>query len=86
MQACVATCHIFRFRMTGDFANKLLIFMRKYPPALWKDKPGAASLLRQCERAAELWYAAAESNGLWQGEAKDEFRRYTQGLEIETED
>jgi hypothetical protein len=22
MQACVATCHIFRFRMTGDFANK----------------------------------------------------------------
>lgn len=60
--------------------------MQKYPPALWKDKPGAASLLRQCERAAELWYAAAESNGLWQGEAKDEFRHYTQGLEIETED
>jgi predicted esterase len=66
--------------------DKLLIFMRKYPPVLWKEKPGAASLLRQCERAAEFWYAAAKSNGLWQGAAKDEFRRYTQGLEIETKD
>lgn len=66
--------------------DKLIIFMRKYPPILWKEKPGSAKLLKQCERAANLWYAAAKSNGLWQGAAKDEFKRYTQGLEIETEE
>lgn len=64
--------------------DKLIIFMRKFPPILWKDKPGSAKLLAQCGRAAELWYAAAKANGLWKGAAKDEFKRYTQGLEIET--
>jgi predicted esterase len=66
--------------------DKLVIFMRKYPPILWKDKPGAANLLKQCERAARASYQAAESKGLWQGAAKDEFKRYTQGLAIETEE
>ncbi len=66
--------------------DKLLGFMRKYPPAVWKGKPGAANLLKQCERAANIWYAAAKSNGLWKGAAKDEFKRYTQGLEIKTAD
>jgi poly(3-hydroxybutyrate) depolymerase len=65
--------------------DKLLTFMRKYPPTLWKDKPGSASLLKQCERAAKIWHAAAKANGLWKGAAKEEFLRYTQGLEIETE-
>ena len=65
---------------------KLLAFMRKYPPILWKERPGAAKLLAQCGRAADLWYHAAKSNGLWKGAAKDEFKRYTQGLEIETTD
>lgn len=66
--------------------DKLIIFMRKYPPILWKDKPGSEKLLKQCKRAADLWYAAAKSNGLWKGAAKDEFNRYTQGLEIKTTD
>ena len=66
--------------------DKLIIFMRKYPPAIWKDKPGAAKLLKQCEGAAKTWHAAAKANGQWKGAAKDEFKRYTQGLEIETAD
>jgi predicted esterase len=66
-------------------SDKLLAFMRKYPPALWKDKPGAEKLLAQCKGAAETWYAAAKANGLWKGAAKEDFLRYTQGLEIETE-
>lgn len=66
--------------------DKLLTFMRKYPPNLWKDKPGSASLLKQCERAASASYQAAKAKGLWQGAAKEEFKRYTQGLEIITED
>lgn len=64
----------------------LLTFMRKYPPALWKDKSGSEKLIAQCKQAAELWYAAAKANGLWNGEAKEDFLRYTQGLDIETED
>lgn len=66
--------------------DKLLIFMRRYPPHLWKDKPGSENLLKQCERAANLWYQAAKEKGLWTEAAKDEFRRLTQGLEIKTED
>jgi poly(3-hydroxybutyrate) depolymerase len=66
--------------------DKLIIFMRKYPPILWKDKPGSAKLLEQCERAASASYEAAKAKGLWKGAAKEEFKRYTQGLEIKTED
>lgn len=66
--------------------DKLLAFMRKYPPALWKDKPGAEKLLAQCRRAAETWLAAAKSNGLWKGSEKEDFIRCTQGLGIELTD
>lgn len=66
--------------------DKLVIFMRKHPPAVWNEKPGSANLLKQCDRAAKTWYAAAKANGLWKGAAKDEFKRYTQGLGIETAD
>ena len=66
--------------------DKRIIFMRKYPPILWKDKPGSAKLLEQCEGAASASYEAAKAKGLWKGAAKEEFKRYTQGLEIKTED
>ena len=64
----------------------LLTFMRKYPPALWKDEPGSEKLLAQCKQAAERWYHAGKPNGLWKGAAKEEFKRYTEGLGIETAD
>jgi poly(3-hydroxybutyrate) depolymerase len=65
--------------------DKLLTFMSKYPPILWKEKPGSAKLLRQCERAASASYQTAKAKGLWKGAAKEEFKRYTQGIELVTE-
>ncbi|QTN32684.1 hypothetical protein HZ994_10190 [Akkermansiaceae bacterium] len=67
-------------------ADKLLTFMRKYPPVLWKDKPGSAKLLEQCRNAAETWHAAAKSNGLWKGKDKEDFLRLSEGLGIGTAD
>jgi poly(3-hydroxybutyrate) depolymerase len=66
-------------------ADKLIAFMRRYPPVLWKDKPGSAKLLEQCRNAAENWLAAAKANGLWQGKDKEDFLRHSEGLGIETD-
>ncbi len=66
--------------------DKLMTFMRKYPPILWKEKPGSAKLLEQCERAASSSYQSAKAKGLWKGAAKEDFKRFTQGLELVTED
>lgn len=65
---------------------QLLTFMRKYPPALWKDRPGSENLFAQSKQAAETWLAAAKANGLWKGATKEDFLRYTQGLGIEAAD
>lgn len=66
-------------------ADKLLAFMRKYPPILWKDKPGSAKLLEQCRKAAETWLAAAKANGRWKGKDKEDFLRHSEGLGIKTD-
>jgi predicted esterase len=65
--------------------ENLITFMRKYPPALWKDKPGSEKLLKQCERAAKEWYDAAKEKNLWSDKAKQEFKNFSDGLDIETE-
>lgn len=65
--------------------DKLLAFMRKYPPILWKDKPGSAKLLEQCRNAAQNWLAAAKANGLWKGKDKEDFLRHSEGLGIGTD-
>ncbi len=66
-------------------ADKLLAFMRKYPPILWKDKPGSAKLLEQCRNAAESWLAAAKAKGRWKGKEKEDFLRHSEGLGITTD-
>jgi predicted esterase len=62
--------------------DKLLTFMRKYPPILWKEKPGAAKLLAQCERAAERWFDAAGGEKM-NANAKQDFGNFSKGLEIQ---
>ena len=64
--------------------DAIIGFMNKYPPILWKEKPGSAKLLEQCERAANAWYAAAKTNGKWTEPAKKEFAHFTEGLKIKT--
>jgi len=61
--------------------NKLVSFMEKYPPVLWKDKEGSAKLLEQCERAATNWKKSAERAGRFNGEVKRKFKRFANGLE-----
>jgi hypothetical protein len=56
--------------------------MRKYPPAIWKDKPGAAKLLKQCEGAAERWFDAAGGDKM-NASAKQDFGNFSKGLEIQ---
>jgi poly(3-hydroxybutyrate) depolymerase len=63
-------------------SDKLLAFMRKYPPVLWKDKPGSAKLLEQCRNAAQNWLATAKANGHWKGKDKEDFLRHSEGLGI----
>jgi predicted esterase len=60
----------------------LLIFMRRYPPALWKDKPGSAKLLEQCQAAAKRWFDKAGGEEM-NDDAKQDFEKFTEGLEIE---
>ena len=67
--------------------DELLVgFMKKYPPALWKDKPGSAKLLGQCQAAAHAWYKAAKEKGQMSAAAEVEFRRFSQGLDIKVPD
>ena len=66
--------------------DELLVgFMKKYPPALWKEKPGSGKLLAQCERAAKAWYEAAKSKNMWNDNTRSQFFRFTEGLDIQTE-
>lgn len=65
--------------------EQLVTFMKKYPPAVWKEKPGAAKLLQQCEGAAKEWLAAAKAKGMWSEQNKQEFLRFSKGIDIETE-
>ena len=58
--------------------GKPVTFMCKYPPALWKDKPGSAKLLGQCERAAKSWYDAAGGEKM-SAHAKQDFARFPDG-------
>jgi hypothetical protein len=66
--------------------DRLIAFMKKHPPVLWKDRLGSTKLVEQCTRAANLWSAAAITNGTWSGTQKNEFLRFTEGLEIKTPD
>jgi predicted esterase len=61
----------------------LVGFMKRYPPVLWKDKPGSANLLVQCKSAAKLWHETAKTKGLWNAALRQEFLRFSQGLELE---
>ena len=62
--------------------EKLVIFMRKYPPALWKDKPGSKKLLGQCVDAAKRWFDAAGGDKM-SPSAKRDLGRFAAGLEIQ---
>jgi hypothetical protein len=62
--------------------DKLIAFMQKYPPILWKDKPGSAKLLEQCRNAAQNWLATTKANG----KDKEDFLRQTEGLGIKADD
>ena len=64
--------------------EQLIGFMKKYPPSLWKDKPGSAKLLSQCESAAKEWLAAAKAKGMWSDQMEKEFLRFTEGIEMDT--
>ena len=61
--------------------KNLVIFMRKYPPAIWKDKPGAGKLLGQCEGAAKRWLDAAGGE-IMSASAKQDFEKFSGGLDI----
>ena len=66
--------------------EQLIGFMKKYPPILWKEKPGSSKLLRQCEGAAKEWMAAAKAKGLWSDEVEKEFLRFSEGIPISTDE
>ena len=63
----------------------LVGFMKKYPPALWKDKPGSAKLLEQCKAAATAWQSAAKGKNMWNDSLKQQFAQFTEGLDIKAE-
>jgi poly(3-hydroxybutyrate) depolymerase len=65
--------------------DALIVFMKKYPPALWKDKPGSAKLLEQCKAAAISWQAAAKDKNMWNDSLKLQFAQFTAGLDIKAE-
>lgn len=62
--------------------DSLIVFMKKYPPVLWKDKPGSAKLLEQCKGAAELWYQTAKEKNMLSTTLKEDFARFTEGLNL----
>ncbi len=62
--------------------EKLIVFMKKYPPSLWKNKAGSANLLQQCERAAKNWHASAPQSGPLADQAKKEFQQFANGLDL----
>lgn len=71
---------------TEKVPDDLLIgFMKKYPPALWKDKPGSAKLLEQCTAAANAWKTAAKEKNMWNNALQQQFSRFTAGLDLKTD-
>ena len=62
--------------------DALIVFMKKYPPAFWKDKPGSAKLLEQCKSAAIAWQAAAKEKNMWNDSLKQQFSQFTAGLNL----
>lgn len=71
---------------TEKVPDDLLVgFMKKYPPALWKDKPGSAKLLDQCKAAATAWQAAAKEKNMWNDSLKQQFSQFSEGLNIKAE-
>ena len=60
----------------------LVGFMKKYPPVLWKDKPGSEKLLEQCKSAAAAWQKAAEDKNMWNDSLKQQFAKFTEGLDL----
>jgi len=65
--------------------NKLVTFMAKYPPVLWKDKPGAKPLLDQCLKAAVNWRDSAIQANRFSGTNRSKFDQFTRGLIIPDE-
>lgn len=63
----------------------LVGFMKNYPPALWKDKPGSAKLLEQCTAAAHAWQAAAKEKDMWNDNLKQQFSQFTAGLDLKVD-
>ncbi len=59
---------------------KLITFMKKYPPVLWKDKDGAKNLLMQCEEAAKRWRAMAIKKKRFRGAVLKQFENFSKGL------
>jgi predicted esterase len=60
--------------------DKLVNFMERYPPILWKDQEGATKLLEQCEGAAQRWKEAATKAGRFNGAVQQRFERFSKGL------
>lgn len=61
--------------------DKLVSFMRRYPPAQWKDKPGSEKLLDQCEGAARRWFDAAGGEKM-NAAAEQDFGKFSEGIDI----
>jgi poly(3-hydroxybutyrate) depolymerase len=71
---------------TEKVSDELLVgFMKKYPPALWKNKPGSAKLLEQCKAAAIAWQSAAKEKNMWNDSLKQQFSEFTAGLDLKAE-
>jgi predicted esterase len=65
--------------------DSLIIFMKKYPPALWKDQPGSAKLFEQCKSAAIAWQTAAKEKNIWNDALKQQFSQFAAGLDLKVE-
>lgn len=71
---------------TEKIPDDLLIsFMKKYPPAMWKDKPGSENLFAQCKAAAGAWQAAAKNKNIWDDSLKLQFSKFTAGFGLEVD-
>jgi poly(3-hydroxybutyrate) depolymerase len=63
----------------------LVGFMKRYPPSLWKDKPGSMKLLEQCKAAATAWQSAAKEKNMWNDSLRLQFSEFTAGLDMKAE-
>ncbi len=73
------------FRMADEQEisdEKLVNFMTKYPPVLWKDQAGAEKLLVQCQRAAIAWRQKALDAKQLQGDNLRRFEEFSRGLDL----